>query len=65
MYTVAARVGLGFCPVRRLVGYDFKPQVPSLGGSDSEHLHEIDPLIVARLIATEGEPHLPWMSSSK
>jgi ribosomal protein S18 acetylase RimI-like enzyme len=58
---VSLYTGLGFRPIRRLVGYDFKPQGADLGGSDSERLHEIDPLIVARLIATDGEPDLPWM----
>jgi ribosomal protein S18 acetylase RimI-like enzyme len=58
---VSLYTGLGFRPIRRLVGYDFKPQGADLSGSDSIRLHEVDPLIVARLIATEGESDLPWM----
>ena len=52
--------GLGFHLTRRLVGYDFHPQGTRKGGSDVEHLQEIDPLIVARLMAKEGESDLPW-----
>jgi ribosomal protein S18 acetylase RimI-like enzyme len=58
---VSLYTGLGFRPIRRLVGYDFDPQGVDLGASDPERLCEIDPLFVARLIATEGEPDLPWM----
>jgi GNAT superfamily N-acetyltransferase len=58
---VSLYTGLGFRPVRRLLGYDFNPQGAGLRASDAEPLHEIDPLMVARLIATEGEPDLPWM----
>jgi ribosomal protein S18 acetylase RimI-like enzyme len=58
---VALYTGLGFRAIRRLVGYDFNPQGADLGGSDFQRLHEIDPLIVARLVANEGEPDLPWM----
>ena len=58
---VALYTGLGFRPIRRLVGYDFNPQGVDLCGSDFQRLHEIDPLIVARLVANEGEPDLPWM----
>jgi ribosomal protein S18 acetylase RimI-like enzyme len=58
---VSLYTGLGFRPVRRLLGYDFNPQCVGLRASDAEPLHEIDPLMVARLIATEGEPDLPWM----
>jgi ribosomal protein S18 acetylase RimI-like enzyme len=52
---------LGFRPIRRLVGYDFDPHDPRNHGSDFERLREIDPLIVARLIAKDGEPDLPWL----
>lgn len=52
---------LGFQPIRRLVGYDFHPHEAGHHGSDFQHLGEIDPLIVARLIAKDGEPDLPWM----
>ena len=58
---VSLYTGLGFRPIRRLVGYYFHPQDADLHGSDHEHLREIDPLMVARLMATEGEPDLPWM----
>ncbi|MBV8274748.1 MAG: GNAT family N-acetyltransferase [Verrucomicrobia bacterium] len=53
--------GLGFHRVRRLVGYEFYPQNAHSHGPDIDRLDDIDPLIVARLIATEGEPDLPWM----
>jgi ribosomal protein S18 acetylase RimI-like enzyme len=58
---VSLYVRAGFRTVRKLVGYDFLPPGASSGGSDLNRLHEIDPLIVARLIAQEGEPDLPWM----
>jgi ribosomal protein S18 acetylase RimI-like enzyme len=53
---------LGFRPIRKLVGYGFEPHDVRNHGSDCERLREIDPLIVARLIAQEGEPDLPWMA---
>jgi ribosomal protein S18 acetylase RimI-like enzyme len=52
---------LGFRPIRRLVGYDFDPHHASNHVSDLELLREIDPLIVARLIAKDGETDLPWI----
>jgi ribosomal protein S18 acetylase RimI-like enzyme len=52
---------LGFRPIRRLVGYDFDSHDVRNHGSDCERLRELDPLIVARLIAQDGEPDLPWM----
>jgi hypothetical protein len=58
---VSLYTGLGFRTVGRLLGYDFNPQGAGLRASDAEPLHEIDPLMVARLIVTEGEPDLPWM----
>jgi GNAT superfamily N-acetyltransferase len=51
----------GFRTSRKLVGYDFLPPGAGSGTSDLDRLREIDPLIVARLIAEEGEPDLPWM----
>jgi ribosomal protein S18 acetylase RimI-like enzyme len=57
---VSLYTGLGFRPIRRLVGYDFNPHDARDHGSDFERLREIDPLIVARLIAKDGEPDLPW-----
>jgi ribosomal protein S18 acetylase RimI-like enzyme len=53
---VALYTKLGFRPTRRLIGYDGKLE-PKSGGV----LVEIDPFLVARLIAQEGEPDLPWM----
>jgi GNAT superfamily N-acetyltransferase len=60
---VSLYASAGFRTVRKLVGYDFlRPGVGS-GRPGVNRLHEIDPLIVARLIAQEGEPDLPWMLS--
>lgn len=53
---VALYKKLGFRPIRRLIGYDWKPNLKSSGA-----LVEMDPFLVARLIAQEGEPDLPWM----
>lgn len=53
--------GIGFRRLRRLVGYDFLPESARDQGSDHQRLREIDPFSVARLIAEEGEPDLPWM----
>jgi ribosomal protein S18 acetylase RimI-like enzyme len=53
--------GLGFRMIRRLVGYDLHLEGARDRGSDSERLQEIDPAIVARLIAKDGEHDLPWM----
>jgi ribosomal protein S18 acetylase RimI-like enzyme len=58
---VSLYASAGFRRVRKLVGYDFVHPGAGIGGSDVSRLHEIDPLIVARLIAQEGEPDLPWM----
>jgi ribosomal protein S18 acetylase RimI-like enzyme len=52
---------LGFRTIRRLVGYDVNPDAARERGSDYKRLREIDPFVVARLIAKEGEPDLPWM----
>lgn len=51
--------GLGFSPLRRLVGYRHEP-----GGAapeEADTLSEFDPLEFARVAAREGEPGLPWM----
>jgi ribosomal protein S18 acetylase RimI-like enzyme len=55
--------GLGFRPVRRLVGYHHDP-----GGAASEvtdTLYELDPLDFARVVAREGDPGLPWMLAAE
>ena len=55
--------GLGFKPLRRLVGYHHDP-----GGAASEAadtLSELDPLDFARVVAREGEPGLPWMLAAE
>jgi ribosomal protein S18 acetylase RimI-like enzyme len=54
--------GLGFSPLRRLVGYDRGPGgVPDV----PETLSELDPLNFARAVAREGEPDLPWMLAAE
>jgi hypothetical protein len=58
---VSLYTGPGFRPIRRLVGYNYHPHDARDHGSDFERMCEIDPLIVARLIAKDGEPDLPWM----
>jgi ribosomal protein S18 acetylase RimI-like enzyme len=55
--------GLGFRPVRRLVGYHHVP-----GGATPEvtdTLYELDPLEFARVVAREGESGLPWMLAAE
>ena len=55
--------GLGFRPVRRLVGYHHDP-----GGAAPEvadTIYEIDPLDFARVVAREGAPGLPWMLAAE
>jgi ribosomal protein S18 acetylase RimI-like enzyme len=54
---VALYTKLGFRPRRRLVGYRWEVQIPE----PSDPLEEIDPLELARIVAREGEPDLPWM----
>jgi ribosomal protein S18 acetylase RimI-like enzyme len=55
--------GLGFEPKRRLVGYHREPagQVPDV----TDTLLELDPLDLARVVAREGEPDLPWMLAAE
>jgi len=55
--------GLGFEPLRRLVGYHHDP-----GGAVSDAagtVSELDPLEFARILAREGEPGLPWMLTAE
>jgi ribosomal protein S18 acetylase RimI-like enzyme len=55
--------GLGFRPLRRLVGYHHDP-----GGAASEvtdTLYGLDPLDFARVVAREGGPGLPWMLAAE
>jgi ribosomal protein S18 acetylase RimI-like enzyme len=55
--------GLGFSPIRRLVGYHREP-----GGATpdaAQTLSELDPLDFARVVAKEGEPGLPWMLAAE
>ena len=51
--------GLGFRPLRRLVGYNRKPGGADPGSADT--LSGLDPLDFVRVSAREGEPDLPWM----
>jgi len=55
--------GLGFEPLRRLVGYRHDPggAVPEV----TDTLSELDPLAFARVVAREGEPNLPWMLAAE
>src|SRR5919107_4163747 len=55
--------GLGFEPLRRLVGYRHDPGgvVPEV----ADTLSELDPLAFARVVASEGEPDLPWMLAAE
>ncbi len=55
--------GLGFKPLRRLVGYHRDP-----GGAvpdTADTLSELDPLDFARVVACEGESGLPWMLAAE
>jgi ribosomal protein S18 acetylase RimI-like enzyme len=55
--------GLGFEPLRRLVGYHHDP-----GGAAPRIAHtlsELDPLDFARVVASEGESGLPWMLAAE
>jgi ribosomal protein S18 acetylase RimI-like enzyme len=53
----------GFRSLRRLVGYrkESSEEAPETG----ETLTEIDPLDFARMVACEGEDHLPWMLAAE
>ena len=52
---------LGFRPRRRLVGYRWEVQIPE----PSDPLEEIDLLELARIVAREGQPDLPWMLTAE
>jgi ribosomal protein S18 acetylase RimI-like enzyme len=55
--------GLGFEPLRRLVGYLHDPGSADLDAADV--LLNLDPLDFARVVAREGEPDLPWMLAAE
>ena len=55
--------GLGFSPLRRLVGYHRGPGAAVPDATDT--LSELDPLNFARVAAREGEPGLPWMLAAE
>ena len=55
--------GLGFSPLRRLVGYHRGPGGVTPDVADT--LSELDPLEFARVAAREGEPGLPWMLAAE
>jgi ribosomal protein S18 acetylase RimI-like enzyme len=55
--------GLGFKPVRRLVGYHHGPGEAAPEVTDT--LYELDPLDFARVVAREGDPGLPWMLAAE
>jgi ribosomal protein S18 acetylase RimI-like enzyme len=55
--------GLGFEPLRRLVGYRREPG--GVSRETSNALAELDPLDFARVVAREGEPGLPWMLAAE
>ena len=55
--------GLGFEPLRRLVGYHCEPGGAVPDAADT--LSELDPLDFARVVAREGEPGLPWMLAAE
>src|SRR5215218_1874712 len=55
--------GLGFSPLRSLVGYHHDPVGASYAVTDT--LDELDPLDFARVVAREGEPNLPWMLAAE
>jgi ribosomal protein S18 acetylase RimI-like enzyme len=55
--------GLGFEPLRRLVGYHHDPGGADLDAADA--LLDLDPLDFARVVAREGEPDLPWMLAAE
>jgi ribosomal protein S18 acetylase RimI-like enzyme len=55
--------GLGFRPVRRLLGYH--REAGEAAPETTDKLRELDPLAFARVVANEGEPDLPWMLSAE
>jgi ribosomal protein S18 acetylase RimI-like enzyme len=55
--------GLGFSPLRRLVGYHRGPD--GVAPDTAVALTELDPLDFARVAAREGERGLPWMLAAE
>lgn len=55
--------GLGFSPLRRLVGYHRETGVAAPEAADT--LSELDPLDFARVVAREGVSGLPWMLTAE
>jgi ribosomal protein S18 acetylase RimI-like enzyme len=55
--------GLGFIPLRRLVGYHREPGGAAPDAADT--LSELDPLDFARVVAREGASDLPWMLTAE
>ena len=56
--------GLGFRKRRRLVGYE-KERTKTARGKAQAAPSELDSLEVARVVACEGEPDLPWMLAAE
>jgi len=54
--------GLGFEPLRRLVGYHHRPGAAPDG---ADALSKLDPLALARVVAREGKTNLPWMLAAE
>src|SRR5215210_2249428 len=54
--------GLGFEPLRRLVGYHHRPGAAPDG---ADALSKLDPLAFARVVAREGKTNLPWMLAAE
>lgn len=60
--------GLGFQPLRRLVGYELEGPAGAPAAEavrDAEALEPIDPRQVARLVSQEAEPDLPWQLAAE
>ncbi len=55
--------GLGFAPLRRLVGYH--RELGAVAPNTLDTLSELDPLYFARVVAREGEANLPWMLAAE
>ncbi|HEY6581826.1 MAG TPA: GNAT family N-acetyltransferase [Rubrobacter sp.] len=55
--------GLGFSPLRRLVGYHSQTSGADPDAADT--LLDLDPLDFARVVAREGEVGLPWMLTAE
>jgi ribosomal protein S18 acetylase RimI-like enzyme len=55
--------GLGFSPIRRLVGYHRESGRAT--PDTAETLSELDPLEFSRVVAREGEEGLPWMLAAE